>query len=198
MEMCLECFVHVLAHKFTITGKYWGVQHLEILLSWIEVSTTLPWNISSDVYCLLCSAGKELEGAWHRTHKKAAQKLACYLEDLPAKPPLQPVLNVAKGLSIAAGLAVDGLALSGAAAAAGRWGGAGWQGSPPLVQQQQQLWRQAEGVKAEGQVQLRIAGNGVEGRACGMRAGVSHMSVVVLWVDRHAVWPLKLKVQRGI
>ena len=110
--------------------------------------------LPSTMYTVYCNAGAELEGAWHRTHKEAAQKLACYLEDLPARPPLQPVMKVAQRLSIAAGLAVEGMALSGAAAAGG-WGVAGWQGMVgPRQQQQQQQWRGEGG----GSPQLKIAG----------------------------------------
>lgn len=75
------------------------------------------------VWCLMFLAGQELEAAWHVRHKRAAQRLAGYCRDLPAAPPLQPLLHAASCCSIAAGLAVDGQALSGllAPGTAGGW-----------------------------------------------------------------------------
>lgn len=79
-------------------------------------------------------AGKKLEAAWHAAHKRAAQRVAQYMTDLPEVPPLQPALRVFERLSIAAGIAVGGCGLLGATpglheASAQSWpggGGSGW------------------------------------------------------------------------
>lgn len=61
----------------------------------------------------MCLAGKAVEAAWRARHKAAAQRLAVYCSDLPAKPPLAPVVHLASFCSIAAGLAFDGQGLCG-------------------------------------------------------------------------------------
>jgi len=60
-----------------------------------------------------CVSGKAVEAAWRARHKAAAQRLADYCNDLPASPPLAPLIQLASCCSIAAGLAVGGQGLLG-------------------------------------------------------------------------------------
>ncbi|GAX75750.1 hypothetical protein CEUSTIGMA_g3193.t1 [Chlamydomonas eustigma] len=58
------------------------------------------------------SKGPQLEAAWRAVHKRSAKRVAKYLGDLPASPPLAPTVRVLKDISIRAGVAsADGGAL---------------------------------------------------------------------------------------